>query len=64
MQKSRLTGCALDQTKIKGCSQLGRKVVPQDSKSNLPLSKIDILSVGMGQIFFCTMSRGNGEIQI
>ena len=29
--------CELNQTKIKGCCQSGRKVVPHDSKSDLPL---------------------------
>ena len=31
-----------NQTKIKGSSQLGRKVVPHDSKSDLPLASAEI----------------------
>ena len=33
----------INQTKIKGSCQSGRKVVPKDSKSDLPLVSMDFL---------------------
>ena len=33
----------INQTKIKGCCQSGRKVVPQDSVSYLPLDALDYI---------------------
>ena len=35
----------VNQTKIKGGRQLGRKVVPQDSKSDLPLAERSLLGI-------------------
>ena len=40
-------GIDVNQTKIKGGSQSGRKVVPHDSKSDLPLRNENYLAFGL-----------------